>query len=230
MGKFIVYTAISKGYDTLKPPPALWRDDATFIAFLEDSQSANGWEKQPIYRRFRDPCRNAKIHKILSHRYFPNAEYSLWIDGSIEVKSAIPLNRWADEYLGNHDLAVFKHCMRDCLYEEGAACMQWGFDSSDVINRQMQKYHNEGYPPNNGLAECTVLFRRHTRQIRRFNETWYAEIQAHSRRDQLSFNYVAHRLGVKYNLLPGNVTNNPHFTQIKHALPRLNFRGNSPLK
>jgi hypothetical protein len=217
MSNFVVYTAITDGYDPLRSPPANWRKHADFVAFLGDDSPAPGWEVRPIYHRFSDPCRNAKIHKILPHRFFPKAKYSLWIDGSIVIKSPLPIQKWADKYLRDHDLAVFKHPVRHCIFQEGLYCMKKQLDHPEIIDRQMQKYYLSGYPLNNGLAECTILLRRHTPQMRRFNEAWYAEIQAHSRRDQLSFNYVAHQLGLEYNLLPGRVTKNPHFARLRHT-------------
>jgi hypothetical protein len=216
MSNFVVYTAITPGYDALKSPPPLWRADADFVAFTDGARPAPGWEIRPVYRRFRDPCRNAKIHKLLPHEFFPQAEYSLWIDGSIVITSALPLGQWADAYLREHDLAVFKHPNRHCIYAEALYCMSKKLDQPKKIDGQMQKYFAAGYPPKNGLVECTILLRRHTRAIRRFNEAWYAEIKAHSRRDQLSFNYVAHKLGLEYAFLPGTVSNNPHFLRQGH--------------
>ncbi len=217
MSKIVVYTAITHGYDVLKPPPESWRGEAEFVAFLDTPAQVPGWTYRPIYRRFKDPCRNAKIHKILPHEYFPDAEYSLWIDGTITIKSKLPLRQWAKRFLAHHDLALFKHRYRDCIYEEAAACLALKLDRPELIHRQMQRYFKEGYPAKNGLAECMVLFRRHTRKMRLFNEAWYREIHTGSRRDQLSFNYVAHKLGFHYQYLPGLIWDNPHFNRARHA-------------
>jgi len=221
MKDFVVYTAITDGYDTLSSPPEQWHKHADFVAFLETPQNVPGWEIRPIYNRFHDPCRNAKIHKILPHKYFPKARYSLWIDGSVRIISTLPLESWPNTYLCTHDLAVFKHHMRWCAYQEAAACIDGKLDSFSVINRQMNKYAGEGYPYNNGLAECTILFRRHTRQIKCFNEAWYNEIKTYSRRDQLSFNYVADKVKLPYRYLPGSMLNNPHFDWLPHTKSRL---------
>jgi hypothetical protein len=216
MSDFVVYTAITNGYDSLKTPPAQWSNEAEFIAFLDEPNLRSGWKFRKIYRRFNDQCRNAKIHKILAHKYFPQAKYSLWIDGSVFIKSKLPPHSWVNSYLNRHDLAVFKHHARSCIYQEALACIQLGLDSDKVINRQMKRYFAKGYPVNNGLAECTVLLRRHTEKVKAFNELWYREIIKGSRRDQLSFNYTAHKLGLKYQQIPGVIYNNPHFLQTKH--------------
>jgi hypothetical protein len=221
MKDFVVYTAITNGYDELKPVQENWRNEADFVAFLDEPQPANGWEIRQIHRRFKDPCRNAKIHKLLPHKYFPTALYSLWVDGSVLIKSSLPLRLWVEQYLSEYDLAVFKHGQRNCAYQEALACIRGRVDYSEVIDTQMEKYFNDDFPLNHGLAECTVLFRRHTKKMRQFNEMWWNEVKMHSRRDQLSFNYVAYKLGFKYAHLPGGISCNPHFDWKRHKKERL---------
>ncbi len=216
----IVYTAIAGKYDSLKPVLPLWQNEVQFVAFMDKPQRVPGWQIRPIHDAFDDPCRNAKIHKILPHKYFPEAKYSLWIDGCIRLKSNLPFRCWIEEYLKNSDLALCKHWCRNCVYQEGAACLKFNLDAPEVINRQMNKYYFEGYPANNGLAECTVILRRHTKAVERLDELWYKEIVEGSRRDQLSFNYVAHRLGVEYAQLPGTIRSNPHFYWLQHVARR----------
>jgi len=227
MNDIVVYTAITDGYDWLNPVPAIWQSEAQFVAFLGKAQPLSGWKIRRIYRRFRDPCRNAKIHKILSHVYFPDAEYSLWVDGSIRIKSTVALKKIINTLLDKHDLAVFKHRFRKCCYQEAVECLYMQRDPPELIERQMQNYFEEGYPLNNGLAECTVLLRRHTQKIAQFNEIWYQEIKSGSRRDQLSFNYAAYKAGIKYRHLPGTLSDNPHFAWLRHKGLRTSFAPHS---
>jgi hypothetical protein len=221
MRDIVVYTAITQGYDTLKTPPLGWRPEAHFVAFLEELSMTTEWEMRPLARRTFDPCRDAKIYKILAHDFFPQARFSLWIDGSIQIVSKLSPQALVAAYLGQHDLAVFKHRRRNCPYKEGAYCAARGLDSRELIEGQLKKYRQMGYPQDNGLAECTVLLRRHTDAIKRFNETWYQEIQAHSRRDQLSFNFVAHSLGLKYAYFQGDISNNEHFQWLQNKTSRM---------
>lgn len=218
--KIVVYTAISKGYDWLKPVPPLWRAMARFVAFLEEPQSVLGWEIRSLHHGFNDPCRNAKIHKILPHRYFPDADFSLWVDGSVELKSQLPIQLWPEEFLGKHDLAVFKHTFRRCIYVEGAWCIMQGYDDAFIIDQQMEKYFKQGFPRDSGLALCLVLFRRHCEKTKKFNEAWWREISAYSRRDQLSFNYTAQKQGLRFRYFPWKISHNPHFTLKRHTAPR----------
>lgn len=213
----IIYTAIANQYDELRNPCPNNSSISEFVAFTDSEQSSNTWKVLPIHNRFWDPCRNAKIHKILPHIYFPDAEYSLWIDGSVFFKPHFSITKMIETYLVKHDIAVFAHNKRTCIYAEAGTCIVKNKDDPEIIGQQMITYKSDGYPSNNGLAECTILLRRHTKKIQVFNELWWTEIQNHSRRDQLSFNYVTWKLNLSYCEIPGTVRNaNMFFGNIKH--------------
>jgi hypothetical protein len=152
-------------------------------------------------------ARAAKRPKILPHAYFSDAEYSLWVDGKVELTLGFPVvKRLA--LLDAVDVVVFEHAKRYCVYQEACECVHRGLDDADVIYRQMQRYTREGFPANAGLADCCVLLRRHTPAVRRFCEVWWEEIEKGSRRDQLSFNYAAWKCGVRYGVFPGDTRRN----------------------
>ncbi|HXJ83454.1 MAG TPA: glycosyltransferase domain-containing protein, partial [Candidatus Methylomirabilis sp.] len=195
--------------------------EADFVAFLDAPRPSPTWQVRQIHTEFHDPTRNAKIHKILPHRYFPQARYSLWIDGSVTIRFPYSVQRLIELYLADCDLAVFKHRTRTCLYQEADICLRWGLDDPAVVWRQVARYTQEGYPPNAGLAECTVVLRRHTRTVEEFNEAWWEEIATGSRRDQLSFPYAAAKAGLTYGTFPGTVVENPLFHLARHTAPLL---------
>lgn len=213
MTEKVIYTAVAAGKDRVLLPhaPPGWRK----VCFT-DGPTYDGWDTLPVFSIFSDPVRNAKIHKILSHRFFPLAEVSLWIDGNVEVECN--LDELVQMYLDRYDIAVHEHRERRCIYEEALTCIQLAKDSPDIIRKQMSRYRAEGYPPQAGLAECPVILRRHTPTIRQFNELWWKEIIDGSRRDQLSFNYVANKLGVTYVTFDSHVFNGPLFRIYPHAI------------
>jgi hypothetical protein len=215
MKSIAVYTSFTSGYDAPTAANPLWSTAADFIAFT-DGEVEPGWDRRPICNLFHDPCRNAKRHKILPHEYLHNFEYSVWVDGSVMITSAVPLPVVIAEVLAHHDIAVFRHRRRWCIYQEALACIRAKKDDPAVIEAQMKKYRSERYPAGAGLAECTVIFRRHTAAIKAFNLRWHEEIQLHSRRDQLSFNYVVAQHKIGYSELPGTLTQNDHFVWGKH--------------
>lgn len=211
----VIYTAISKGYDKLKEQPKI--EGAEFVAFLEEDAQSKTWKYQPLHREFKDTNRNAKIHKILPHIYFPNKEYSLWIDGSVDIEFGFPIENLIRAYLWNADLAIFRHPYRNCIYNEANICIQRRLDSPDIIRKQIARYSKEKYPQNIGLVEATVMLRRHTPEMKAFCEAWWEEIQNGSKRDQISFNYVARKMRLKYNHFPADLrTTNYLFKVHKH--------------
>jgi len=211
----VVYTAITGGKDILKENQNKCDWNTEFMAFMEEpTPKSKTWMVIPIHPRpEEDPRRVAKQYKIIPHHFLPKmTNYSLWIDGSITLK--VPIQDLINKYLRDADLALFKHPGRDCIYEEANTCKTLNLDIPEVIDTQMRYYKKDGYPEHNGLCECTILLRRHTKEMDRFDNMWWREITGGSRRDQLSFNYVAWKTSLKYNFFPGSVQEikgNPSF-------------------
>lgn len=87
------------------------------------------------------------------------------------------------------------HPSRRCIYDEARACVALGKDSHDVIEKQVSKYKEDGYPKSLGLAETCILLRKHNEKSCVFlDELWASELLLNSCRDQLSFNYAIWRL------------------------------------
>ncbi len=209
----IVYTAITSGKDTLKENQNT--EGAEFVAFLDTPTESKMWDIRPVTEISPDPVRNAKQYKLLPHKYF-DTEYSLWIDGSITLLD--PMSKLVDLYLKDTDIALHKHYMRSCLYDEAMSCGSYMLDDPEIISKQVARYFaQEKYPRKNGLAECTIILRRHTPKIAELNELWWDEVTNGSRRDQISFNYCCWKLGVKYTEMEGTVYNSPHFAHEKHT-------------
>ncbi len=206
--RFTLYTAILDGYDTLKPQPAEALGGIEQVAFLDEATakscqgSTRGWRIATMAPSHGDPHRAARLPKIKAHFALPNSAYSLWIDASIGIAAPFPLGRLVDLFLRDCDICVFRHYARHSIFEEAEACKAYGLDRADVIDAQVARYRSEGLPESAGLIEAPVILRRHTDSIRRLNEAWWDEILRGSRRDQLSFNYVAWKLGLRYATFP----------------------------
>lgn len=203
----IVVTAITDNKDKL-------RDDqntkgAMFIAFTDQLSAV--WKVIPPYSLFKDPVRNSRIHRALIHQFI-DADYSLWIDGNIALK--VPMEQLIEEWMGDYDMAVFGHPSRDCLYDEGEACMHR--DDRRIIEEELRRYRKEGYKEHQGLAEVGVMLRKHSKKMEAFNNAWWSQICRYSQRDQISFPYVAQKVGIKVNDMGGNVRKHPYFSYSPH--------------
>jgi hypothetical protein len=212
----VIITSITNSYDLLKEIPFEFKGQASAVAFMDPIQESASWKVLNAPTDSSDSCRNAKRPKILPHLYFPYAEYSLWIDGSVEIISPISLNTLIERYLRSSDIAVFKHRVRKCIFTEAEACIRSKRDNPNTIRRQIAKYKYESYPRSRGLAECCVILRRHTPKIQLLNEVWWDEIVRHSRRDQLSFDFVCWKLRLKYERFNGTIGKNLYFRKTPH--------------
>lgn len=212
-----VYTAIIDGKDDLIDVSA--RDDGyDFIAFSDTPDiAANGWEVRPVTREFSDPTRDARKHKLLSHVFLPDYDYTLWIDGNI-ILGDLDLDALFAAHLEHADVALHQHPKRTCIYTEGEVCIEMGKDNPETITAQMEKYRGLGYPKDNGLISTCIMYRRQSPQLAELERAWWEELHHNSRRDQLSFNYVAWTLGQAFTVLPGHVRTDdvPGFSIIKH--------------
>lgn len=226
--KRVVYTAITASKDILVEDQNT--KGADFVAFLDRTTNPDGlaktddWFIKPIKASpgisKDDYVRQAKMYKLLPHIIFPNAEYSLWIDGNMRL--LVPLDTLIEKYLGEHDIAFFAHPLRDCIYQEAEVCRQLILDDVFIMEYQMMRYKKQGYPEHNGLIDGSVILRRHTKKVAELNTEWHKEITRGSRRDQLSFNYIAWKLGIKYQIIEGqnHVGTNPYIESIPHLRER----------
>jgi len=213
MNSKIIYTTIFGGYDDVTKPnlPTGW----DWKCFSEENSI-------PLYI---DNTRNAKKFKVLPHRYLQDYEYSIFIDGNMYVVGNV--DELIEKYLSDSNIAFFDHNKnrmdpRDCIYDEYNAIMNLGKndpnqnfkDNPQVMYDQVKRYQDEGYPSHNGLITGMVILRRHNeKDCIRVMEDWWTEIKYGSKRDQLSFNYVAWKNNTKFNYMDGDSRNNEYFTR-----------------
>lgn len=144
---------------------------------------------------FKEPTRNARMCKILSHLFIKD-EWSLWTDADIELLKSPEEILEKYKHLG--DIITFKHRARNCIYDEAVAVFLGRRETNrEIVDAQVQLYKDDGYPPQNGLNETGCLLRHHTPEVIAFNNYWWSINCRYSKRDQLSFNYVAWKMGIK---------------------------------
>jgi hypothetical protein len=173
----------------------------------------------PDYDKFKNPVMNAKVYKILSHKYL-DADITIWLDGNIYL--LVPPEQVVEEWLGDADMAVFKHNHRWLLYKEVEILNQMFKDRTpwvkDEINKQIEHYYSIGIPRETKLSMCGMIIRRNSPIVNQFNEAWWAEICRWSQRDQLSFPVVVGRFPeLKVNYVKGNIKNHPYLRYETHA-------------
>ncbi|KAL3597522.1 hypothetical protein D5086_009159 [Populus alba] len=91
-----------------------------------------------------EPRRNGKVPKILTHRLFPQAQYSIWIDGKMELL-VDPL-QILERYLwrGKNTFAIAQHKHHRSIYEEADANKRRKRYARPLIDLHMKIYYYEG--------------------------------------------------------------------------------------
>lgn len=189
-----VYTAIFGQYDRIRPYDG-------GICFTDKAQDVEGWEYRVEKYNTMNARLTARQHKCLSHM-FVDAEYTIWHDGNVRLK--MKPEDIVERFLPvGYDIATFGHPNRNCIYDEAAEVLRLGYADPEKVDRQMKRYADDGYPSRFGLVETRVVVRRNVQRINQFNVLWWLELKDGACRDQLSFNYVAWKLGIAYNIIPG---------------------------
>lgn len=212
-----VYTTIIGGFDNLRRPREI-NPNVRYICYSDEPlPKVEPWEVLPAFQPYwNDPARCVRVHKMLSH-HFTDTEYSIWIDANFEL--GLDPVRLVNGYLRDtgNDIAVFSHHGRQCLFDEGEHCADMNFDDPETIRNQMKRYRDDGYTRGRGLYACGVILRKHTDLIKRFNEYWWVEVINYSKRDQISFPYIAWKAGVKIGVIPGTIVSSNEFIYRHHG-------------
>ena len=210
--KIVVYTAIFGEYDFLNEPEYIPKG-VDFICFSDQNFKSNIWEVKKSIPLYKDNTRTARKYKILPHRFLSNYDVSIWLDGNKIIKGNV-LNYL--NYLGKNKLALYDHMLcfdkRNCIYQEANAIFSLGNepgksfkDDPLIIKKQMEKYLSKGYPIDNGLAfTCGIIRKHNDKEVVKVMEDWWHELKYGSKRDQLSFNFVAWKNNFAFNYLPGD--------------------------
>lgn len=168
-----------------------------------------------IYPLTYEDFRRNEVMKPKYHKIFPpeSYDYSVWIDGTITVKDISHLAKNVKRVLGKNDIALFQHPLRDSWLQELQECAELALDDSKYFERQLKDYTDN--IPLNGLYECSVIIRRNTKEMKKFNHVWWKEIKKYSTRDQISLPAALYKTNTEVSIIPGTVQGpdrHPSFT------------------
>lgn len=193
--KLVVYTAIiGDNYDQLLQPLAI-REDVDYVCFVKkgtNGPNKNGiWFIREIDFEHNDNTRVARYAKMHPHILFPDYEYSLWIDGNIQIVDDAVYSIIDNKICKNVLLSSMSHPYVDCCYDDAYICIADHRDKAWRIIAQIVYLKLHGFPKNFGLYETNVLYRNHSSdQIIKFNTLWWKLLSHLSRRDQLGCTYA----------------------------------------
>nr|XP_011458690.1 PREDICTED: uncharacterized protein LOC101293359 isoform X2 [Fragaria vesca subsp. vesca] len=222
--RFVVASGIFDGYDIPHQPSNLSPRskklfcflmvvDETSLEFIKGNvtirEDNNGGKWVGVWRLillkhppYDEPRRNGKVPKIITHRLFPKAQYSIWIDGKMElmVDPLLILERYL--WREKNTFAISQHKHSHSIYEEADANKRRKRYARPLIDLHMKIYRYEGMEPwspqkktVSDVPEGAIIIREHTAMSNLFSCLWFNEVDLFTPRDQLSFGYVLYRLG-----------------------------------
>lgn len=224
--KIVIYTAIFGKKDHLLRPKFI-SPDCDYVCFTDQNFSTFPWQVRKAPRPLPDATRSARMYKLLPHKFLPEYEISIWVDGNVLI--AKNLTELSEKYLSGVNLVVPDHATssfepHDCVYDEVKTLIRLNEkgkfqDDTEILRRQAEQYRKSGYPEHNGIAWTFLLLRKHNESdVVQFDEDWWRELEQWSKRDQMSFNYVAWKNHFKFAYLEGDPTKSAYFRRLSHRL------------
>lgn len=211
----IVYTSIFGGKD--KVEDFIWHEypgDCVCFTDSEAKNSAINVIKSPALNK--ESAVSAKIFKFFPYFFFPDCDYSIYLDGNMRVKKGFNAQKLIDIYLVTNDLAIYAHPFRDCVYEELKGGLILKNKSYRAFRKQKKDYEKAGLPKHSGLAACGFLIRRHSLELKKFCEAWWKDFLNYTSRDQPSFGFTTWNLHYPYTIIPGSIMSNEYFSIVNH--------------
>lgn len=220
--KLTVYTVVSGKYDIINRP--IFKDDKIdYYIFTDQELPKNSPWKRITFKEANidnlTPLEQARYVKTHPHLFFADYDYSMFIDGNIQITCDIkPLFYSLHEK--NKTIAIHEHQCRDCIYDEAKAIYILGKAKFFDIHKQISNYKKALFPEHYGLFETNVLIRKHNDSIcMKIMEDWWNQIEMFTKRDQLSFTYVLWKNNLTKDYifsLGNNSRKNPYFIVKNH--------------
>jgi hypothetical protein len=186
-------------------------NDFDLLLFTDDPDlRPDGWVTRLIDTHGLDPARLSRRPKLLPHRYLARYEWSLYLDANTRLIGD-PARLVAECQADDLAFFCFRHPHRECLYAEAEVVIALDYDDERRVREQIDHYRRAGFPSRAGLIAGTAILRRHDdAQVIALGEEWYEHVLRFSKRDQLSFNFVAWRRAFRHGFLPGGLPENPY--------------------
>lgn len=149
---------------------------------------------------YTDMRRTGKVPKFLTHRLFPSARYSIWLDSKLRLQSDPLLILEYFLWRRHFEYAISNHYDRHCVWEEVMQNKRLNKFNHTIIDEQFAFYQSDGLTrfnasdPNKLLPsyvpEGSFIVRAHTPMSNLFSCLWFNEVNRFTPRDQLSFAYT----------------------------------------
>lgn len=222
--KIAVYTVIFGTYDVLREPKC--RPDNCDYYLISDRvrpPEGSAWKSMELPAKMRERIAGSgsvqrnRFFKMLPHLLFPEYNYSVYLDGNIQLVTDPTefINR-----MPAYGASFHRHVSRDCVFEEAKAILEQKKAPEDVMQELMDFLTEEQMPAHYGLLECPVIVRQHHSPVCiELMEAWWELFERFPYRDQMLLPYILYRRGIRPEELArlgDNVRKSPCFRRYPH--------------
>ena len=214
-GRMVIYTAIFGDYDELHEPLVV-DSGIDYICFTDQKTiSSDIWKIKYVENENQiDNRLLTRRYKLMPHRYLSEYDTSIWMDASMQITESI-----LDLIKNNQNCAnmlFFPH-EGTCIYDVALSLQMR--EKKECLLKQIFTYYQDGYPMDNGLIFGGFLVRNHNqRDVVDAMESWYAQVELFSKRDQISLPYVLWKNHIPYDLICAYRCSNKYFKIYEHKL------------
>lgn len=228
MARRCIYTVLYGDRDRLLAQPVRAASGLDFIAFTDDPAADwPGWTSRTLPQRLPgDPVRSARYAKFHPHVLLPDYDASLYIDATVLLRQP-PEALFAALLDGHADtMACLAHSHRACVLDEVRAVLGLSYDDPELCLRQMAVCAQAGWRGTVKLTWSGLLLRHHHHpRVVAMMQAWWEHVLRFSRRDQLSFAFVAEQQGFAFTAHPLDNEDSPF-----HQWPLPRERARAPWK
>lgn len=218
--RIAIYTGIYGDYDPIYDP-VIVPDNCDFLAFSDKKIESKIWKScEYTFPEELGMLTNAEKNRFIKmhpHLILPQYEYSIYIDGNIEIITDF------SEYLydiNKYGFVFHNHYKRNCIYSEIDECIRQKKCSISQLESYRKKLQYAGMPYGYGLLEAPIIVRKHFEpQCISVMNQWWDEYYKFIKRDQIALIYVLWKNGIKpdeVNQLGRDIHANYSFIQHSH--------------
>ena len=220
--KFVVYSCITGNYDNIEEPLFL-NKNIDYILFTDNLNiKSKNWIIKPIPKDIQKLNNNVLINRYIKfkpHEIFSKYDYSLYVDGNMQVISDI--RNMIHRINNKSGLAFHYHNSRNCAYDEAKVCLLTKKGNADSIKKMMATFQKNGFPSKFGLYEANIILcdLKNKNASTILNLWWDEFMLSNAYRDQLILPYAVWKLNFKFQdigCLGHNVNKNPKFKKLLH--------------
>ena len=193
--KIVVYTCITGNYDNIIEPLFI-SNNIDYIMFTDNKEKiTSSWQIKNLcgYKELK------KMNQIEKNRFIKmnpgfffekKYDYSIYIDGNIEVVSDIRKLINCVNY--DYGIAMHKHRNRNDIYKEFEVCKLLRKGNIQQMSKQIVSYKKNGFPKNYGMLEANVIVvDLNNKKAKLIMKQWWDEFRkSKSERDQISLIYI----------------------------------------